>query len=179
MRRLRVLAVEALGECAGPGDLPTLRELAGTELLPQDSVAQAAIYSLGKLGDRTRLDQQIQFFKGQIEQVRRRNPSDPRLGLFNSDLALRYLRIDAYDEAIRCYREAVEASPTERGINLYNLACAFALKGDADRALDALEQSVREGYRGFEWMKRDGDLRSLREHPRFKKLLEGRTKKEY
>ena len=48
-----------------------------------------------------------------------------------------------------------------------------------DRGLDALEQAVKEGYKGFLWMARDGDLKSLRKHPRFKKLLQGRKKKEY
>lgn len=177
--RMRVLAVEALGESAGAGDLGVLRELAGAELLPQDSLSQAAIYALAKLGDRTRLDQQIPYLREQLQRVKRENPQHPLLGRLCSELAIRYLRTDAYDDAIRCYHDAVRASPTERGINLYNLACAFALKGDTDRALDALEQSVREGYRGFAWMLRDGDLKSLRELPRFKKLLEGRTKKEY
>ncbi len=55
---------------------------------------------------------------------------------------------------------------------LYNAACLYALAGESDRALDALERSHRAGLADPEWMARDSDLESVREHPRFVALLE-------
>lgn len=55
---------------------------------------------------------------------------------------------------------------------LYNSACVFALDGEIERAIDAIEGAVRGGYTYREWLERDGDLAHLREHPRYIALLE-------
>ncbi len=53
----------------------------------------------------------------------------------------------------------------------YNLACALALAGRSERALDALEASVELGYVDVEAMAKDADLASLRELARFQALV--------
>jgi len=54
----------------------------------------------------------------------------------------------------------------------YNLACAMSKAGDADYALDLLEQSLSEGGRGnFLWALNDSDLDPLREHLRYKAII--------
>jgi adenylate cyclase len=54
----------------------------------------------------------------------------------------------------------------------YNLACAVAQMGDADYALDLLEQSLAISDRaGLLWAETDSDLDPLREHPRFKAIM--------
>lgn len=58
----------------------------------------------------------------------------------------------------------------------YNLACSYALLGKPDEAFDALEKAVERGFSDAEHLARDEDLKSLRDDPRFKKLLE-RVKK--
>lgn len=55
---------------------------------------------------------------------------------------------------------------------LYNSACVFALDGAIDRALHAIEGAVRGGYTYREWLEHDPDLVHLREHPRFRALME-------
>jgi adenylate cyclase len=55
---------------------------------------------------------------------------------------------------------------------LYNSACVFALDGEIDRALAAIEGAVRGGYTYREWLERDPDLVHLRAHPRFRALME-------
>jgi adenylate cyclase len=55
----------------------------------------------------------------------------------------------------------------------YNLACAFALIGQVDRAVDLLEGAM-EGLplkSRIEYMHQDSDLAALRGHPRFEALL--------
>ncbi len=41
-----------------------------------------------------------------------------------------------------------------------------------DKALDCLEKSVRKGMTEVDWIINDSDLDNLRDHPRFKALLE-------
>ena len=50
-------------------------------------------------------------------------------------------------------------------ISYYNLACAYAVAGKPGRAFACLKKSVDKGYRDFEWLRKDGDLRSLLRAP--------------
>jgi predicted esterase len=54
-----------------------------------------------------------------------------------------------------------------RASAFYNLACAYALKGDKDRALLALLAAKRAGFADRSQMAKDADLSSLRGDPRF------------
>jgi len=55
----------------------------------------------------------------------------------------------------------------------YELACAFALVNEVDRALDQLERYSDEmPPERINWIKRDGDLMRLHDHPRFQALVE-------
>jgi tetratricopeptide (TPR) repeat protein len=55
--------------------------------------------------------------------------------------------------------------------NLYNAACIMALSGDRERALEDLESAVAMGYHNGRWMATDPDLETLRDDPRFEKIL--------
>lgn len=52
----------------------------------------------------------------------------------------------------------------------YNLACSLALTGEAGQAVDTLHRALDLGYRDFKWMRRDPDLRGLRQHPLYKSI---------
>ncbi len=55
----------------------------------------------------------------------------------------------------------------------YNVACIYARLGDLEQALDLLERSLpRTGPEWTRWIRHDSDLDSLRNHPRFHKMLE-------
>jgi adenylate cyclase len=54
----------------------------------------------------------------------------------------------------------------------YNVACAHALAGDGERALDLLESDAASTAVYRNWLEHDSDWDSLREHPRFKAVLE-------
>jgi adenylate cyclase len=57
--------------------------------------------------------------------------------------------------------------------NNYELACAFALANEVNRALDRLERYADEmPPERINWVKRDGDLARLHDHPRFRALVE-------
>ena len=54
---------------------------------------------------------------------------------------------------------------------LYNLGCIHALAGEAEEALDCLVRAVAAGLSQKDWFLHDGDLDSLRSHPRFQALI--------
>jgi hypothetical protein len=56
-------------------------------------------------------------------------------------------------------------------LDFYNLACAFALSGQKEKALDNLEKAISAGFTDRQQYESDSDLDSLRETERFKELL--------
>ena len=57
----------------------------------------------------------------------------------------------------------------------YDLACYYALAGQKDKALAALETALTRGFCDFDWAFRDPDLEALRGAPEFDRLLRGRA----
>lgn len=75
-----------------------------------------------------------------------------------------------YVAAIEAHKRAA-TFPQMKGVSLYNLGCAYALTGDADKAFEALKGSNEAGFEIVDFLKTDSDLESLREDPRFELLL--------
>ncbi|MDP6467696.1 MAG: M56 family metallopeptidase [Pirellulaceae bacterium] len=73
------------------------------------------------------------------------------------------------DEAIKVHRKATEFPPT-RVVALYNLSCAFALKGDRETALKHLEESLDAGFTSIIPISEDTDFVSLIDASKFKEL---------
>ncbi len=70
-----------------------------------------------------------------------------------------------YEQAIGAHKEASRFDQI-RGVALYNLACAYALTGRPDEALEALEESRSAGF-DIEPAASDSDFESLRDDERF------------
>jgi len=87
------------------------------------------------------------------------------------DQGIRYLQIHRFDKAIGEFEKVLKIQP-QNEIAYYNLACAYALKGDKERALEALERSVESGFEDPEHIEKDDDLASLRGEPRFQALVQ-------
>jgi tetratricopeptide (TPR) repeat protein len=71
-----------------------------------------------------------------------------------------------YAEGKRLLEDALRESPDE-GVHYYNLACAEALLGERDAALDHLRHAVEREDRFAGYAQDDEDLASLRDDPRF------------
>ena len=55
---------------------------------------------------------------------------------------------------------------------VYNVGCVFSMAGETDRALECVENAVRDRPAYVEWLRHDSNLDPLRDHPRFKAQLE-------
>jgi tetratricopeptide (TPR) repeat protein len=75
-----------------------------------------------------------------------------------------------YAEAVTSLEHAI-AIGGGGAVDFYNLACAYALAGDPDKALDSIERAIGAGLRRREQYETDPDLASLRELPRFRTLM--------
>jgi len=120
--------------------------------------------------------------------------------LKDTDRALEYFE-EAYEldqrEFMRvllaCYRARSGKQDEARGVLVgidprpalyYNLACTYALLGEAEPALDYLARDLEENHRTrgsrlrqVEWARGDPDLASLRNDPRFERLLQAAESK--
>ncbi|NIP17199.1 MAG: tetratricopeptide repeat protein, partial [Xanthomonadales bacterium] len=108
-----------------------------------------------------------------IERVRtvlELNPDDNR-ALNMGAFAL--LRLGERDEAEEWMTTSMSKAPVDSIIQ-YNAACFFSLAGEADKALDCLENClVKVGNISREWLEHDSDMDNIRSHPRFAEIIRG------
>lgn len=83
-----------------------------------------------------------------------------------SFLASRHLRAGRYDEAKEPLLEGLDAEPGNAYL-AYDLACAEALAGETDAALEHLSQAVGAEPELRESARADSDLDAIRDDPRF------------
>ncbi|QHL87889.1 hypothetical protein GU926_10790 [Nibribacter ruber] len=78
-----------------------------------------------------------------------------------------------YALAADFYQQALKATPTgaHTRTTYYNLACCYALLGQKEPALKALEQAVKAGYKNVAHLKRDSDLDILRKEKGYLQLV--------
>lgn len=86
-----------------------------------------------------------------------------------------YTDLCRYEEALAVDRRTVALDPSD-AVAWYNLGCSLALLGRREDAFAALERSVELGFADPETMEGDADLESLRETPRFARLMRAARK---
>jgi adenylate cyclase len=134
-------------------------------------------------------DYQPVVFLGQAYASLGRKHDMMKARLSSIELIDRHLRMNPHDTRALCMaanqlsnvgelekgKEMAEQA-LARGENeplvLYNIACFFAMSGDADQSLDLLKSAVDSGWGDRAWLETDSDLDSLREDPRFKAILD-------
>jgi adenylate cyclase len=76
------------------------------------------------------------------------------------------------DEAKQWMERALSIDPDDTHIQ-YNAACMWAQLGDLERSLDLLQKwASHMGGENKDWMQHDPDLDPIRNHPRYRKILE-------
>ncbi len=76
-----------------------------------------------------------------------------------------------YGEAVKSLERAIEIGGGAP-VDFYNLACAYALSGAPDKALDNVERAIAAGFKRRAQYETDPDLASLRSLPRFQALMQ-------
>ena len=97
---------------------------------------------------------------------------DPEYAWAYEERGIAYNKVEQYDQAVLDFTRAIELDPDDYGTQ-YNLACAYALLGDARSAIEALELAVSLGYSNLAWMEEDSDFDQIRDESAFQEGMEG------
>jgi serine/threonine protein kinase/Tfp pilus assembly protein PilF len=89
------------------------------------------------------------------------------------------VRSGRYEDAKKFYLDAIAKVSTDKSAVhdgdvfwlWYNLACTAAAAGRRDEAFDYLHRAIEAGYNDAQLIRTDDDLKSLRNDPRFDKLV--------
>ena len=108
------------------------------------------------------------FEIGFYEALDKRNPTDGRV---MEILAQLYTRVGRNEDGLSMDLRLSKVRPEDPLVH-YNLACSLALVGQLEEAVNTLRNSIRMGYRDFEWMMKDPDLDTIRELPSYTKLID-------
>lgn len=113
---------------------------------------------------RRRKDFEITFYEGVVKKA-------PNYVGALTSLAEAYTRRGFYEEGLEIDRRLSSLCQDDPVVH-YNLACSFALVGQTKEALLSLRRAIALGYRHFEYLLKDPDLRSLHGQPEFQRLLQ-------
>jgi Flp pilus assembly protein TadD len=109
----------------------------------------------------------LRFQIGIFEEALARDPEDTESLRF---LSHGYSVIGRLEDGLAADRKLVELLPRDPRVR-YNLACSCALTGRTDEALVHLEEACGLGFDDANLLRKDQDLDSLRDDPRFRELV--------
>ena len=93
------------------------------------------------------------------------------LGRYNYwDLAKSLYNFKNYSGSARYYELAVAIQAD--AVDIYNMACSYALANNKDKAFESLNKSIDNGFTSKQQIEGDADLISLRDDPPYKAILE-------
>ncbi len=100
---------------------------------------------------------------------------EPGSGIAQQGLGDSLYQLKRYPEAARSYEKAGDAGVMP-SVTWYNAACSYALSGDKEKALDLLAKAIGTGFiQDRESIRKDADLASMKDDPRFERILSGRN----
>jgi len=108
------------------------------------------------------LDTKIEFIEGLVRR-------DPNYVDALQLLGDHYTQRGRISEGLKVDERLARLEP-RNPLVFYNLACSYSLAGEFDQAATALEKALQLGYRDFEWLAKDPDLKPLRTHAAFDDL---------
>ena len=95
---------------------------------------------------------------------------DPKYALAFHNRGATWFNKKDYDKAIKDFDEAIRLDPKYASA-FYGKACCYSLQGKSDQAIENLAKSLELGWEDFKHLEADTDLDSIRDDPRYKKLL--------
>ena len=158
-------AANALVRTGGMGGLAYIRKLGLNRLVRKLPDRYALLMGQGmEFLDAGNYKEALQQFQEVLKEL----PGDFAANYW---AGLTCLYMKRYMSAVNFFKTALKAKP-KNYLAHYNLACAYALLGLKEKALEHLEKSIENGYDDPDHMANDEDLKLLRDDPRFRRLLD-------
>ncbi|HEY5044166.1 MAG TPA: hypothetical protein VIK53_19520 [Verrucomicrobiae bacterium] len=110
------------------------------------------------------LDAKIEFMAGLV----RRDPDYVDALQLLGD---HYTQRGLFNDGLKVDERLARLEP-ENPLVFYNLACSYSLTDQFERAALALEKALQLGYRDFNWLAKDPDLKKLRTQPVYRDIRE-------
>jgi tetratricopeptide (TPR) repeat protein len=96
---------------------------------------------------------------------------NPYNGEYFHRLANALYNLKQYEASAEAYARAVELGH-QVGVSLYNMGCDYALLGEKEKAIDAIERAILNGLQNREQLLRDdSDLESIRDTKSFRERI--------
>jgi tetratricopeptide (TPR) repeat protein len=130
-----------------------------TRCMPQKSSARNKKRSRREARD---LDVKISFLEGIVGR-------DPQYVEALQILGDHYTQRGKFEDSLKVDKRLSRLEP-RNPLVFYNLACSYSLNRELSRAAAALEKALSLGYRDFNWLAKDPDLRPLRKDPIYRSI---------
>ena len=108
------------------------------------------------------LDVKIEFIEGLVRR-------DPDYADALQLLGDHYTQRGRYAEGLKMDERLARLQPGD-ALVFYNLACSYSLTEQFDRAALTLEKALGLGYRDFNWLAKDPDLKKFRQQPAYDEI---------
>jgi tetratricopeptide (TPR) repeat protein len=108
------------------------------------------------------LDVRINFMEGVVRR-------DPEYVEALQLLGDHYAQRGCHTEGLKVDERLARLQPGDPFV-YYNLACSYTLTEQFNHAAEALDKAIGLGYRDFNWLAKDPDLRKLRRHPVYREI---------
>ena len=95
------------------------------------------------------------------------NPDDAR-ALYLGAITL--IEEKEIDEGVLWLEKSISINPNDISV-LYNAACLYSLMDKKEVALNYLDKAIKAGFASRNWLDNDSDLDNIRNHPRFKTIV--------
>ena len=153
------------------GDLESAAKLYGHASIIDPGDYQAPLLVAQIYDSQGRPDEAASSRRKGVLAVERRllqNPQEVR-ALYMGANAL--VGLGEVEKGLRWAERALELEPDEPMV-LYNVGCVLSMAGRLERALECVEETVSRSPGYVDWILQDSNLDPLREHPRFKAIVE-------
>ena len=87
-----------------------------------------------------------------------------------NDRAAVYVRQNKFDKAKDDLTKAL-AIDTHNPATYYNTAALYSLQNESSQALDYLEKALVLGFKDYDLLRSDPDLKNIRKNPKFREIL--------
>ena len=131
------------------------------EVIPQEALRHVQ-QGLGHVRSRE-YDSAIGEYTKAIEQY-------PKYVMAYNDRAAVYVRQNKFDKAKDDLTKALAIDP-HNPATYYNTAALYSLQNESSQALDYLEKALVLGFKDYDLLRSDPDLKNIRKNPKFREIL--------